>query len=130
MLALGAAESGPTTFCCHFAVSIEAIRAHNCLYEPRSLYARKEMLHRFSFANFSEPRYPLLRKVSDPIEPEPADAPPMEEVIGAQALSVDLRVAVMACLSGGESRRWTVLELVERFKNLGIRASRAGVTAA
>jgi hypothetical protein len=38
--------------------------------------------------------------------------------------------AVMACLSGRESRRWTVLELVERFKNLGIRASRASVTAA
>ena len=36
----------------------------------------------------------------------------------------------MACLSGGESRRWTVLELVERFKNLGICASRASVTAA
>jgi chromosome segregation and condensation protein ScpB len=36
----------------------------------------------------------------------------------------------MACLSGRESRRWTVGELVERFKNLGICASRAGVTAA
>jgi chromosome segregation and condensation protein ScpB len=41
-----------------------------------------------------------------------------------------LREAVMACLSGGESRRWTVLELVERFKNLGVSASRASVTAA
>jgi len=75
----------------------------------------------------------FLRKVSDPIEPEPEpapDAPRMEEVIGAQALGVDLRVAVMACLSGAESRRWTVGELVERFKNLGLCASRAGVTAA
>jgi hypothetical protein len=36
----------------------------------------------------------------------------------------------MACLSGAESRRWTVSELVERFKNLGVCASRAGVTAA
>ena len=36
----------------------------------------------------------------------------------------------MACLSGGESRRWTILELVERFKNLGVCASRASVTAA
>jgi hypothetical protein len=36
----------------------------------------------------------------------------------------------MACLSGRESRRWTVLELVERFKNLGVCASRASVTAA
>ena len=33
---------------------------------------------------------------------------PLEERIEIQALSVDLREAVMACLSGGESRRWTV----------------------
>ena len=31
---------------------------------------------------------------------------------------------------GGESRRWTVGELVERLKNLGVCASRASVTAA
>jgi chromosome segregation and condensation protein ScpB len=55
---------------------------------------------------------------------------PLEERVEIQALSVDLREAVMACLSGGESRRWTVAELVERFKNLGICASRASVTAA
>jgi chromosome segregation and condensation protein ScpB len=55
---------------------------------------------------------------------------PLEELVEIQALGVDLRGAVMACLSGGESRRWTVLELVERFKNLGICASRASVTAA
>jgi hypothetical protein len=30
----------------------------------------------------------------------------------------------------GKSRRWTVLELVERLKNLGVGASRASVTAA
>jgi hypothetical protein len=41
-----------------------------------------------------------------------------------------LREAVMACFSGRESRRWTVGELVERFKGLGVCASRAGVTAA
>jgi chromosome segregation and condensation protein ScpB len=55
---------------------------------------------------------------------------PLEELVEIQALSVDLREAVMACLSGGESRRWTVAELVERFKNLGICATRASVTAA
>jgi chromosome segregation and condensation protein ScpB len=54
----------------------------------------------------------------------------LEERVEIQALSVDLREAVMACLSGGESRRWTVLELVERFKNLGVCATRASVTAA
>ena len=55
---------------------------------------------------------------------------PLEERVQIQALSVDLREAVMACLSGGESRRWTVGELVDRFKNLGVCASRASVTAA
>ena len=55
---------------------------------------------------------------------------PLENLVKTQALSVDLREAVMACLSGGESRRWTVSELVERFKNLGVCASRASVTAA
>jgi hypothetical protein len=54
----------------------------------------------------------------------------LEELVEIQALSVDLREAVMACLSGEESRRWTVLELVERFKNLGLCATRASVTAA
>jgi chromosome segregation and condensation protein ScpB len=55
---------------------------------------------------------------------------PSEELLQTQALSIDLREAVMACLSGRESRRWTIAELVERLKNLGVRASRAGVTAA
>ena len=55
---------------------------------------------------------------------------PLEELVEIQALSVDLREAVMACLSGGESRCWTVGELVERFKNLGVCATRASVTAA
>jgi chromosome segregation and condensation protein ScpB len=55
---------------------------------------------------------------------------PLEERVEIQALNVDLREAVMACLSGGESRCWTVAELVERFKNLGVRATRASVTAA
>jgi len=55
---------------------------------------------------------------------------PLEELVEIQALGVDLREAVMGCLSGGESRRWTVLELVERFENLGVCASRASVTAA
>jgi chromosome segregation and condensation protein ScpB len=68
--------------------------------------------------------------VSDTFGPRNAGQEPLEELVETQALSLDLREAVMACLSGRESRRWTVLELVERFKNLGICASRAGVTAA
>ena len=35
----------------------------------------------------------------------------LEELIGAQALSADLKPAIMACLSGAESRRWTIAEL-------------------
>ena len=66
----------------------------------------------------------------DTFEPEPDDAAPPSELIGAQAFEVDLRAAVMACLSGAESRRWTVGELVERCKGLGISASRPQVTAA
>ena len=54
---------------------------------------------------------------------------PLEERVEIQALNVDLRETVMACLSGGESRSWTVGELVERFKNLGVCATRASVTA-
>ncbi len=55
---------------------------------------------------------------------------PLEERVEIQALNVDLREAVMACLSGGESRSWTIAELVERFRNLGLCATRASVTAA
>jgi chromosome segregation and condensation protein ScpB len=68
--------------------------------------------------------------VSDTFGPRNAGQQPPEELVETQAISVDLREAVMACLSGRESRRWTVLELVERFKNLGVCASRANVTAA
>jgi hypothetical protein len=67
--------------------------------------------------------------VSDIFETRNASRP-LEELVEIQALGVDLREAVMACLSGGESRCWTIAELVERFKNLGVCASRAGVTTA
>jgi chromosome segregation and condensation protein ScpB len=68
--------------------------------------------------------------VSDTLETTNASQESLEELIKTQALSLDLREAVMACLSGRASRRWTVGDLVERFKNLGLCASRAGVTAA
>ena len=32
---------------------------------------------------------------------------PLEKLVQTQALSLDLREAVMACLSGRESRRWS-----------------------
>jgi chromosome segregation and condensation protein ScpB len=68
--------------------------------------------------------------VSDTLGTRNVGQVPLEELVENQAISVDLREAVMACLSGAESRRWTVSELVERFKNLGVCASRASVTAA
>ena len=68
--------------------------------------------------------------MSDTLGTRNAGQEPLEELVEDQALSLDLREAVMACLSGRESRRWTVGELVERFKNLGVCASRASVTAA
>jgi hypothetical protein len=68
--------------------------------------------------------------VSDTLGTREAGQEPLEKLVETQALSVDLREAVMACLCGGESRRWTVGELLERFRALGICASRAGVTAA
>jgi hypothetical protein len=68
--------------------------------------------------------------VSDTFSPGRNHDRTLEEVVGAQALEVDLREAVMACLSGEESRRWKVQELVERFKNLAIAASNGTVTRA
>jgi hypothetical protein len=68
--------------------------------------------------------------VNDTLAPENAGPESLETLVETQAVNVGLREAVMACLSGRESRRWTIAELVERFKNLGICASRANVTAA
>jgi hypothetical protein len=41
---------------------------------------------------------------------------PLEELVEIQALGVDFKEAVMACLSGRESRRWTVAELSSGLK--------------
>ena len=54
----------------------------------------------------------------------------LEELIGAQALSADLKTALVACLTGRESRRWTVGELFERLNNLGVRCSKPAVLGA
>jgi chromosome segregation and condensation protein ScpB len=54
----------------------------------------------------------------------------LEERIGAQALSVDLKTAIVAALTGRESRRWTVGELFDRLNNLGVRCSKPAVAGA
>jgi chromosome segregation and condensation protein ScpB len=87
------------------------------------------MLQRFNFALFSKRCYQGALSMSETFATGNTDRP-LEERLEIQAVNVDLREAVMACLSGGESRRWTVSELVERFKNLGLCASRGSVTAA
>jgi hypothetical protein len=106
-----------------------AHRAHNRYYEPCTFHARKGLLQRFIFANLWKPRY-QRSLVSDTLGARVAGQEPLEELVQIQALSIDLREAVMACLCGRESRRWTIAELVERLKNLGVCASRASVTAA
>jgi chromosome segregation and condensation protein ScpB len=54
----------------------------------------------------------------------------LEGLIVAQALATDLKPALLACLTGAESRRWTVGELFERVRNLGMHCSKTAVTGA
>jgi hypothetical protein len=54
----------------------------------------------------------------------------LEELIGAQAFTADLKPALLACLAGRESWRWTVGELFERLNNLGLRCSKPAVIGA
>ena len=42
------------------------------------------------------------------------------QVIAAQAVETPLKPAVMACLSGGESARWTLAELADRLRGLAV----------
>jgi chromosome segregation and condensation protein ScpB len=69
-----------------------------------------------------------------PVETPLTDSKPqgvaLEELIGAQALSADLKTALVACLTGRESRRWTIAELFERLNNLGVRCSKPAVLGA
>ena len=56
--------------------------------------------------------------------------PSLEQRVGAQALAIDPKQAVLACLTGAESRRWTVGELLARLKGLGVPGTRASVARA
>jgi chromosome segregation and condensation protein ScpB len=99
------------------------------IMSPAPLTPEKECYSVLILQIFGKPDI-KLRSVKDPFATCNTGPESLENLVQAQALSVDLREAVMACLSGEESRRWTVSELVERFKNLGLCASRASVTAA
>jgi chromosome segregation and condensation protein ScpB len=113
----------------HLALSIKGTGPIIAIMSPVSWTPEKECYSVLILQIFGEPDI-KLRSVKDPFATSNTGPESLENLVQAQALSVDLREAVMACLSGGESRRWTVSELVERFKNLGLCASRASVTAA
>ena len=68
-------------------------------------------------------------EVETPLENSKPHGEALEELIGAQALSAELKTALVACLTGAESRRWTVGELLGRLNNLGgslLKANRLG----
>ena len=54
----------------------------------------------------------------------------LEKLIGVQALTTDLKPALLACLTGRESRRWTIAELSDRLHNLGLTCSKPAVIGA
>jgi hypothetical protein len=54
----------------------------------------------------------------------------LEQLIRTQALTTDLKPAVLACLTGTESRRWTIAELSDRLHNLGITCSKPAIVGA
>jgi len=51
------AEPDVSAILWHVPSFLRAHRAHNSLYEPYHFYARKTMLQRFNFANFSGDSY-------------------------------------------------------------------------
>jgi hypothetical protein len=87
------------------------------------------MLQRFIFVVFSRPCYPLGECLTN-LKIQRTTGRPMEEILGQEALKLGLREAVMACLCGGRVSPVDRWELLERFKALGICASRTGVTGA
>ena len=65
-----------------------------------------------------------------PLENVKPRAEALEELVGAQALSTDIKTTLVACLTGRESRRWTVGELIERLNSLGLHCSKPAVAGA
>lgn len=61
-------------------------------------------------------------------EPEPEGPGP--QGLEHQVVETPVKALVMACLAGEESRRWTLAELDERLKGLGVRFTRAGLLGA
>jgi chromosome segregation and condensation protein ScpB len=68
--------------------------------------------------------------VETPLTDSQPQGEALEELIVGQALTTDLKPALLACLTGKESWRWTVGELCERLRNLGMRCSKPAVIGA
>jgi hypothetical protein len=68
--------------------------------------------------------------VKGPSNDSQADRSALEQVIETQALATELKPALMACLTGRESRRWTIGELLERVNRLGMRCSKQAIVCA
>jgi hypothetical protein len=68
--------------------------------------------------------------VEAPLSNSLADQSVLEEAIVSQALASDLKPALIACLTGTESRRWTVGELFERVTRLGMRCTKPAIVCA
>jgi chromosome segregation and condensation protein ScpB len=62
-------------------------------------------------------------------EPQ-ADQPGLEQTVEIQALATELKPALIACLTGRESRRWTVGELFDRVSRLGMRCAKPAIVCA
>jgi hypothetical protein len=69
-------------------------------------------------------------RVEAPLDSSKPAREALEELISAQSLSTDIKPALLACLTGRESRRWTVAELSKRLNNLGVRCSKPAVLGA
>ena len=91
--------------------------------------AFRPLLHRSIVASFSIGCYKGFA-VQTAVTDSKLEREALEELIGAQALSADLKPAIVACLSGAESRRWTIAELSGRLNNLGVHCSKPAVSGA
>jgi chromosome segregation and condensation protein ScpB len=60
----------------------------------------------------------------------PSDPEALDQMVGAQAVTTSLKTALLACLTGQESRRWTILEICERLNNFSIPCSNVAAIGA
>ena len=108
----------------HFRESVST--PHN----PHYVACFWQLLHRSIVASFSIGCYKGFEVQTARRPNSKPEREALEELIGAQALSADLKTAIVACLTGAESRRWTIAELSGRLNNLGVHCSKPAVSGA